>query len=127
VTLRYDAALLSLFQILSARKIDAMRAIIIGAGRGSRLMPTTADSPKCFAEVGGMRILDWALEALRQNGVTDVAFIGGYQIEKVKAAYPDFTILRGSRTTSWRRSSSPKTSWTGRSFAVTPIFCIGLR
>lgn len=67
-----------------------MRAIIIGAGRGSRLMPTTADAPKCFAEVGGMRILDWALEAFRQNGVTDVAFIGGYQIEKVKAAYPDF-------------------------------------
>lgn len=68
-----------------------MRAIIIGAGRGSRLMPTTADAPKCFAEVGGLRIIDWALEAFRQNGVTDVAFIGGYQIEKVKAAYPDFT------------------------------------
>ena len=75
VMLRYDAALLSLFHPLTARKIDAMRAIIIGAGRGSRLMPTTADSPKCFAEVGGMRILDWALEAFRQNGVTDVAFI----------------------------------------------------
>jgi len=28
-----------------------MRAIIIGAGRGQRLMPTTADAPKCFAEI----------------------------------------------------------------------------
>ena len=33
--------------------MDGMRAIIIGAGRGARLMPTTADAPKCFAEVRG--------------------------------------------------------------------------
>jgi choline kinase len=68
-----------------------MRAIIIAAGRGRRLMPTTADSPKCFAEVQGRRILDWVLQALKANGIDDVCFIGGYQIEKVKAAYPYFT------------------------------------
>jgi len=68
-----------------------MRAIIIAAGRGRRLMPTTADSPKCFAEVQGKRILDWVMEALKANGISDICFIGGYQIEKVKAAYPHFT------------------------------------
>jgi len=68
-----------------------MRAIIIAAGRGRRLMPTTADSPKCFAEVQGRRILDWVLQALKANGIGDICFIGGYQIEKVKAAYPHFT------------------------------------
>jgi L-glutamine-phosphate cytidylyltransferase len=65
-----------------------VRAIIIGAGRGSRLMPTTADSPKCFAKIGPRRILDWALEAFRCNGIDDIAFIGGYQIDKVRVAYP---------------------------------------
>ena len=68
-----------------------MQAIIIGAGRGQRLMPTTADTPKCFAEVGGRRILDWTLAALRANGIDRIAFIGGYQIDKVRAAYPEFT------------------------------------
>ncbi len=68
-----------------------MRAIIIGAGRGSRLMPTTANSPKCFAEVGGQRILDWTLDALRQNDIDDITFIGGYRIESVQEAYPEFT------------------------------------
>ena len=68
-----------------------MRAIIIAAGRGRRLMPTTADSPKCFAEVQGKRILDWVLQALSANGISDICFIGGYQIEKVKADYPQFT------------------------------------
>ncbi|MCA9416678.1 MAG: NTP transferase domain-containing protein, partial [Candidatus Omnitrophica bacterium] len=68
-----------------------MRAIIIGAGRGSRLMPTTADTPKCFAEVKGKRILDWTLEAFRENGIEDICFIGGYRIECVKEAYPELT------------------------------------
>jgi len=68
-----------------------MRAIIIAAGRGRRLMPTTADTPKCFAEVNGRRLLDRALAAFAGAGVTDIAFIGGYQIEKVRRDYPQFT------------------------------------
>lgn len=54
-------------------------------------MPTTADTPKCFAEVQGRRLLDWALLAFSQAGVTDICFIGGYQIEKVQRDYPQFT------------------------------------
>jgi L-glutamine-phosphate cytidylyltransferase len=68
-----------------------MRVIVIGAGRGRRLMPTTADAPKCFAEVAGKRLIDWAVEAFSANDLRDVCFIGGYQIDKVKANYPQFT------------------------------------
>ena len=66
-----------------------MRAIIIGAGRGSRLMPMTADTPKCFAEVQGKRILDWAVEVpiyQRQNAII-------FSTERVKmdTVTPDIT------------------------------------
>lgn len=54
-------------------------------------MPTTEDAPKCFAEVGGRRILDWALEAFHHNGIRDIHFVGGYQIEKVRRDYPQLT------------------------------------
>jgi choline kinase len=68
-----------------------VQAIIIGAGRGARLMPTTADTPKCFANVGGKRILDWTLEAFAGSGIDRVCFIGGYQIDKVRGDYPGFS------------------------------------
>ena len=68
-----------------------MRAIFIGAGRGSRLMPTTANEPKCFARVQGRRILDWNLRAFAENGIDDICFIGGYLIDTVREAYPHFT------------------------------------
>jgi L-glutamine-phosphate cytidylyltransferase len=68
-----------------------MQVIIIGAGRGARLMPTTEDSPKCFAEVDDRRILDWTLTAFGENELDNICFIGGYRIEKVKEEYPQFT------------------------------------
>ena len=73
-----------------------MKAIIIGAGRGARLMPHTADAPKCFAEVKGKRILDWGLEALASAGLDDVVYIGGYRIEMVREAYPHFTFCHNA-------------------------------
>ena len=79
-----------------------MRAIIIGAGRGRRLMPTTADTPKCFAEVQGKRILDWSLQALSANGISDICFIGGYRIEKVRADYPQ---LAFRHNTEWENNN----------------------
>jgi choline kinase len=79
-----------------------VRAIIIGAGRGRRLMPTTADTPKCFAQVGGLPILDWILSAFAENGVRRISFIGGYQIDKVRAAYPQF---RFHHNAGWDRNN----------------------
>jgi L-glutamine-phosphate cytidylyltransferase len=54
-------------------------------------MPTTADAPKCYAEVHGRRLLDWAIHAFERAGVSDICFIGGYQIERVQRDYPQFT------------------------------------
>jgi choline kinase len=68
-----------------------MKAIIIGAGRGRRLNALTDHQPKCFAEVGGRRILDWTLDALAQAGVREVVFVGGYLIDRIRSDYPQFT------------------------------------
>jgi len=79
-----------------------LRAIVIGAGRGRRLMPLTEGTPKCFAEVGGRRILDWALAALREAGLDEVVFVGGYQIERVRAAYPELSYRHNA---AWERNN----------------------
>ena len=99
-----------------------MQAIIIGAGRGQRLMPTTADTPKCFAEVGGRRILDWTLAALRANGIHRVAFVGGYQIDKVRAAYPELTFRHNA---DWAGNKPyPLKGWIASELAKMPTYYI---
>jgi len=68
-----------------------MRAIILGAGRGSRLMALTDDQPKPYAPIGDHRILDWLLAALTAAGIDDIVFIGGYRMELVQRDYPQLT------------------------------------
>lgn len=79
-----------------------MKAIFIGAGRGRRLRPLTDDLPKCYAPVGGRRILDWCLDALGAAGLTEIVFVGGYRIERLRADYPRFD-FRENRD--WERNN----------------------
>jgi L-glutamine-phosphate cytidylyltransferase len=59
-------------------------AIILAAGRGSRLGPHGAQRPKCLARLGGRSLLDWQLAALQEVGVENVVVIGGYRIDALR-------------------------------------------
>lgn len=58
-----------------------MRAIILAAGRGSRMGNLTDDRPKCLVEFQGRPLLDWQLEALQTAGVSRVSIVTGYKRE----------------------------------------------
>src|SRR5438132_9948348 len=61
-----------------------MRAILLCAGRGSRLDPLTRDQPKCLVEVAGKPILQHQLDALHASGIDDVAVVGGYRMARIR-------------------------------------------
>ncbi|RUA18263.1 MAG: hypothetical protein DSY55_00470 [Clostridia bacterium] len=48
-----------------------MRAIILAAGRGSRLHPYTIDRPKCLTELGGMSLIERQIATLSGAGVKE--------------------------------------------------------
>ena len=58
-----------------------MRAVILAAGRGSRMAALTAERPKCMVEFRGRKLLEWQLCALRSAGVTEIAVVTGYRRE----------------------------------------------
>ncbi len=60
-----------------------MKAIIIAAGHGSRLLPLTLNTPKCLVAVGGRAILDHQLDAVARAGFDGAVIVGGYRIEQV--------------------------------------------
>src|SRR6476646_10856001 len=97
-----------------------MKAIIIGAGRGRRLMPTTADTPKCYAEVQGRRLLDWALRAFAGADLRDICFVGGYQIEKVRRDYPQFTFRHNA---GWEHNNILLSLMHAEDLMNEPFFC----
>ena len=63
-----------------------MRAIILAAGRGSRLQqPEGQPLPKCLMKFGGVSLLERHLRLLRRAGVTDVVLALGFRHELIEA------------------------------------------
>lgn len=60
-----------------------MKAIILAAGHGSRLLPLTLSRPKCLVEVGGRAILDHQLDAVARAGFAGAVIVGGYRIDQI--------------------------------------------
>ena len=60
------------------------RAIVLAAGRGTRLHALTGDAPKCLTEIGGEPLLERALRALGSQGITEAVIVIGYMGEMVR-------------------------------------------
>jgi choline kinase len=65
-----------------------VRAVILAAGRGSRLGRHTDDQPKCLVEVGGRSLLDRHLETLSAAGAAEIAVVTGYRAASLAARVP---------------------------------------
>ncbi len=56
-----------------------MRAIILAAGRGSRMKDLTDERPKCMVELRGKTLLQWQISALQGAGITEIGIVRGYR------------------------------------------------
>lgn len=61
-----------------------MKAIILAAGRGTRLSPYTQYIPKCLLDVGGFSILELQLNHIRDCGISEVVIVVGFGFERVE-------------------------------------------
>lgn len=76
-----------------------MKTIILSAGQGTRLLPLTADRPKCLLEVAeGVTILGWQLTQLAKAGVDEVVVVTGYGAELVEAEILKYRALVNVRS-----------------------------
>ena len=62
-----------------------MKAIILSAGQGRRLLPLTESVPKCCLVVNGKTMLEWQIDALVTAGVEEVVVITGFAHHMVEA------------------------------------------
>ena len=64
-------------------------AMIMAAGKGTRMMPLTADRPKPLVEVAGIALLDHVLNHLREADVGKVVINAHYRASRVEQHMAD--------------------------------------
>ena len=65
------------------------KAVLLAAGRGTRMRELTTDLPKPMIEVRGKPVLQHIVEGLREAGVRDLLIIVGYQADAVQNFFGD--------------------------------------
>lgn len=91
-----------------------MRALILAAGRGSRMGPLGNDRPKCLIELAGRPLLERQVAALRRGGVEQIGVVRGYRADMLhftdlayfdNARWADTNMVMSLATgSSWLRS-----------------------
>ena len=70
-----------------------MKAIILAAGRGTRLYPYTQYIPKCLLDIGGNTILEHQLNHIKDCGISEVVIVVGFGFERVENFLRNFDSL----------------------------------
>ena len=68
---------------------NAHKAVLLAAGRGTRMRELTEELPKPMIPVRGKPILQHIVEGMRDAGVTDFLIVVGYRADVVQAFFGD--------------------------------------
>ncbi len=75
-----------------------MKAIILSAGQGKRLLPLTSELPKCLLPIGDKTLLERQLDALARCGVSRATVVVGYGADKVESLLKQYSGLENVKT-----------------------------
>jgi MurNAc alpha-1-phosphate uridylyltransferase len=59
------------------------QAMILAAGKGTRLRPLTLETPKPLVEVAGQPLIVWHIKALQAAGITDITINASWLADKL--------------------------------------------
>ncbi|MEM3519557.1 MAG: nucleotidyltransferase family protein [Candidatus Hadarchaeales archaeon] len=66
-----------------------MQAVILAGGLGERLRPITERIPKAMVNIRGRPFLEYQINLLKNNGISDIVLCVGYLGEKIKQYFGD--------------------------------------
>jgi choline kinase len=86
--------------MMNNKMTQPVKAIILSAGQGRRLLPLTESTPKCLLPVSDKPVLAWQMDALLAVGIDEITIVAGFQADLIEALlqqryadYPKIKIL----------------------------------
>ena len=69
-----------------------MRALILAAGRGTRISRYLSGKPKCTVDIGGITLIENTVKKLNNVGIKDIALIVGYKQDEIKKVLNNYNV-----------------------------------
>ena len=113
-------------QVAREARGHCVKAILLCAGRGSRLDPLTAKQPKCLVSVDGHTILDHQISALQAADIDEIMVVGGYRFDQLDVHISTMPVNRRPELVQnpfWETTSSIGSVWIARTALAAP-FCL---
>lgn len=69
-----------------------MRALILAAGKGTRIMRYLSGKPKCTVDIGGISLIENTVQKLKRAGIDNIGMIVGYNYKEIVDELKDYDI-----------------------------------
>ena len=70
-----------------------MRALILAAGRGTRISRYLSGKPKCTVDIGnGLCLIRYTVELLKSRGISEIGIVLGYRAQVIRDVLKDCSV-----------------------------------
>jgi len=99
---------------------NKVSAIILGAGKELVDQPFQEKSPpsSLLEDQFGSSVLRWILNALKNNNINKICFVGGYEIEKIGGNFPELEFIYNAN---WKKTGVLESLYHARKFLNGPV------
>ena len=92
----------------------AKKAIFIAAGFGTRLVPVTLNTPKPLVRVNGKRMIDTAIDACLEAGISEIYIVRGYLAEQFDQLLYKYPMIKFLENPSFNEANNISSAMTAR-------------
>ncbi len=99
-----------------------IQALILAAGRGSRMGKSGHNTPKCLLEIGRRRLIEHQLDTLAETGIGPTCLVVGYGADEIR----ELVGMRAEyiQNTRWANTNSLYSFWMARDWVAGDIMVL---
>jgi choline kinase len=95
-----------------------MQAIIMAAGKGSRLGKITGDKPKSFVEIENRKLIEYNLDMLAKYHINDIIIVTGYKSEEFEELLKERSNIRFVFNPFYDMTNVLSSFWFGQEYLI---------